>query len=55
MTAPVPEVGDGGPETRAMIEACAAAGVSLMMAYPLHFSTAFARLRAVVEAGTLGS
>lgn len=43
------------PDARAMIEACSAAGVSLMMAYPLHFSIAFARLRAVVEAGTLGT
>ncbi len=42
-------------DAQAMIDACAAAGVNLMMAYPIHFSTAFGQLRTAAENGTLGS
>ncbi|WP_104138186.1 Gfo/Idh/MocA family protein [Cryobacterium sp. Y62] len=39
----------------AMQAACDAAGVSLMTAYPVRFSPAFARLRELVKAGGLGA
>ena len=42
-------------DAAAMITACEQAGVALMMAYPVHFSTAYAALRAVVDSGRLGS
>lgn len=38
----------------AMIEACAAAGVHLMTAYPVRFSRPFAALQATLESGQLG-
>lgn len=38
----------------AMTAACAAAGVELMIAHPVRFAPAFAGLREVVAAGTLG-
>ena len=38
----------------AMTAACAAAGVQLMIAHPVRFAPAFAGLREVVAAGTLG-
>ena len=38
----------------AMVEACRAAGVFLMTAYPVRFSPQFAALRAVVKGGGLG-
>jgi 1,5-anhydro-D-fructose reductase (1,5-anhydro-D-mannitol-forming) len=41
-------------DARAMIAACAAARVSLMVAYPVRFSPAFTALRATVAAGGLG-
>ena len=41
-------------DARAMIEACAAAGVQLMTAYPVRFHPAWAALRASAAAGTLG-
>lgn len=37
-----------------MLDACAAAGVFLMTAYPVRFSPEFASLRALVRAGSLG-
>ncbi|SDM77395.1 Predicted dehydrogenase [Cryobacterium flavum] len=39
----------------AMQAACDAAGVTLMTAYPVRFSPAFARLRELVQAGGLGA
>jgi predicted dehydrogenase len=44
------EVADG----EAMLAACEAAGVILMVAYPVRFSPSYLRLRASVEAGLLG-
>ncbi len=41
-------------EARAMIAACAAAGVSLATAFPCRYSPAFRRLRQQVQGGTLG-
>jgi predicted dehydrogenase len=38
----------------AIVDAAAAAGVMLMMAFPVRFASAFARLRAQYEAGLLG-
>jgi predicted dehydrogenase len=37
-----------------MIDACSAAGVTLMMAYPVRFSAAFAALRAAHQSGSVG-
>lgn len=42
-------------DARAMIEACAAAGVTLMIAYPVRFSSAFAALSQTVASGVLGT
>ena len=42
------------PDARAMIEACARAGVQLMTAYPVRFHPAFADLRRRVHSGALG-
>jgi predicted dehydrogenase len=42
-------------DAAAMIAACERAGVALMMAYPVHFSTAYASLRSVVDSGRLGT
>jgi len=42
-------------DARAMVDACAAAGVHLMVAYPARFSPAFTELRATVARGELGS
>lgn len=39
---------------RAMIDACAAAGVTLMVAYPVRFSPAFRSLQERVSGGALG-
>lgn len=39
---------------RAMIEACRAAGVQLMTAFPCRFSPAMVRLKAAVDAGQIG-
>ncbi|MFD6175495.1 MULTISPECIES: Gfo/Idh/MocA family protein [unclassified Isoptericola] len=39
---------------REMVDACRAAGVFLMMAYPVRFSPEFATLRQAVAAGALG-
>ncbi|MET1004300.1 MAG: Gfo/Idh/MocA family oxidoreductase [Propionibacteriaceae bacterium] len=41
-------------DARAMIEACQAAGVFLMVAYPVRFSPAFAALRNAYDEGRLG-
>jgi 1,5-anhydro-D-fructose reductase (1,5-anhydro-D-mannitol-forming) len=38
----------------AMVTACQAAGVFLMTAYPVRFSTEFASLKALYEAGSIG-
>jgi len=46
----VTEVADG----QAMLDACAAAGSILMIAYPVRFAPSYLRLRAMVEAGRLG-
>ncbi|MGW8564672.1 Gfo/Idh/MocA family protein [Isoptericola sp. NPDC055881] len=42
-------------DAEAMVEACDAAGVRLMTAYPVRFSPEFATLRDLVAAGTLGT
>lgn len=42
------------PDAEAMVAACEAAGVSLMIAHPVRFSPAFAALKAAYDAGTLG-
>lgn len=42
-------------DARAMIDACARAGVSLMTAYPVRFSPAFAALTRSVADGSLGA
>ncbi|MGI8457875.1 MAG: Gfo/Idh/MocA family protein [Propionibacteriaceae bacterium] len=42
-------------DAAAMITACEQAGVALMMAYPVHFSAAYAELRSVVDSGRLGT
>lgn len=41
-------------DARAMIDACAAAGVNLMIAYPVRFSPAFTALSQTVGSGALG-
>jgi predicted dehydrogenase len=41
-------------DARAMVDACSAAGVSLMVAYPVRFSPAFAGLVAAHTSGGLG-
>ncbi|MFH8496878.1 Gfo/Idh/MocA family protein [Streptomyces coeruleorubidus] len=41
-------------DARAMIDACARAGVGLMTAYPVRFGAAFAVLHRAVEDGSLG-
>ena len=41
-------------DARAMIDSCAAADVSLMVAYPVRFSPVFAALRSAHAAGALG-
>jgi predicted dehydrogenase len=41
-------------DARAMIDACARAGVVLMVAYPVRFSPAFGTLRTAYDAGSLG-
>lgn len=41
-------------DARAMVDCCSAAGVSLMVAYPVRFSPAFARLKSAYDAGALG-
>lgn len=42
-------------DAEAMVAACDAAGVVLMTAYPVRFSPEFQTLRALAEAGTLGT
>jgi predicted dehydrogenase len=42
-------------DARAMIDACAAAGVTLMTAYPVRFHPGFRQLREQVRAGRLGT
>ncbi|WP_405810538.1 Gfo/Idh/MocA family oxidoreductase [Streptomyces sp. NBC_00210] len=42
-------------DARAMIDACARAGVSLMTAYPVRFSPAFAALRQSLADGSVGN
>lgn len=42
-------------DARAMIDACAAAGVALMIAYPVRFSPHFQRLKDTVAAGQIGN
>ncbi|MFF3331757.1 Gfo/Idh/MocA family protein [Streptomyces sp. NPDC002888] len=42
-------------DARAMIDACARAGVGLMTAYPVRFGAAFAALHGAVADGSLGS
>ncbi|MEW2395201.1 Gfo/Idh/MocA family oxidoreductase [Streptomyces sp. NPDC046862] len=42
-------------DARAMIDACARAGVALMTAYPVRFGSAFTALHQAVENGSLGS
>ncbi|WP_298327376.1 Gfo/Idh/MocA family oxidoreductase [Haloactinopolyspora sp.] len=42
-------------DARAMVKAAEAAGVALMVAFPVRFSTAFAALRERIEAGALGT
>jgi predicted dehydrogenase len=41
-------------DARAMIDACQAGGVRLMVAYPARFAPAFVQLRAAVASGELG-
>lgn len=41
-------------DARAMVSACAAAGVSLATAFPCRYSPAFQRLREQVQAGAIG-
>jgi predicted dehydrogenase len=41
-------------DAHAMVQACARAGVQLMIAHPVRFAPAFAALRESVSAGTLG-
>ena len=41
-------------DARGMVDACAAADVSLMVAYPVRFSPAFVALRQAFDAGALG-
>ncbi|MPV36470.1 Gfo/Idh/MocA family protein [Georgenia subflava] len=41
-------------DAEAMVEACRAAGVFLMTAYPVRFAPSFAALRSLVDAGALG-
>lgn len=42
-------------DAEAMVEACDRAGVQLMIAHPVRFSTAFAELKAAYDAGSVGS
>ena len=42
-------------DAQAMIDACAAAGVNLMTAFPVRFSPAFGALQQAVNNGSLGS
>jgi 1,5-anhydro-D-fructose reductase (1,5-anhydro-D-mannitol-forming) len=42
------------PDAEAMVAACDGAGVSLMVAHPVRFSTAFAALKRAYDAGALG-
>jgi 1,5-anhydro-D-fructose reductase (1,5-anhydro-D-mannitol-forming) len=42
-------------DARAMIDACAASNVNLMIAYPVRFSPAFAALKGSLESGALGT
>ncbi|MFC7403951.1 Gfo/Idh/MocA family protein [Georgenia alba] len=42
-------------DAEAMVTACEAAGVHLMVAFPVRFSPAFAALRDAVDAGSLGT
>jgi 1,5-anhydro-D-fructose reductase (1,5-anhydro-D-mannitol-forming) len=41
-------------DAEAMVQACAEAGVHLMVAFPVRFSPAFTALREAVDAGTVG-
>ncbi|MCG3209217.1 MAG: Myo-inositol 2-dehydrogenase [Anaerolineae bacterium] len=41
-------------DARAMIDACAAAGVTLMTAFPMRFSAPLLEVKATLNAGTLG-
>ncbi|GAA4429530.1 Gfo/Idh/MocA family oxidoreductase [Georgenia halophila] len=43
------------PDAEALVAACEAAGVHLMVAFPVRFSPAFAALREAVDGGTLGT
>jgi 1,5-anhydro-D-fructose reductase (1,5-anhydro-D-mannitol-forming) len=42
-------------DARAMIDACASAGVNLMIAFPVRFSSAFGALKQAVDDGSLGT
>jgi predicted dehydrogenase len=42
-------------DAEAMVEACDQAGVQLMIAHPVRFSTAFAELKEAYDAGALGT
>ncbi len=42
------------PNARAMIDACAAAGVTLMTAFPMRFSAPLLEVKATLDAGRLG-
>jgi len=42
-------------DARAMIDACADAGVHLMVAYPVRFTPAFAALKDALDSGALGT
>lgn len=42
------------PDAEAMVAACEQAGVNLMIAHPVRFSTAFADLKAAYQAGAVG-
>jgi predicted dehydrogenase len=42
------------PDARAMIDACDAAGVILMTAFPMRFSAPLLEVKATLDAGTLG-
>jgi len=42
------------PDAEAMVAACEQAGVNLMIAHPVRFSTAFADLKAAYDAGVVG-
>ena len=42
-------------DAEAMVQACEQAGVQLMIAHPVRFSTAFAELKSAYDAGALGT